>query len=175
MSGSRPVSLRKNIVHTAEENEANIAFGINRTRKRDNPIRVATPIAPEKAEKNILSANGYSAKSNIPEILMQFKAELETATSELEKLKTNDFFDELKAEVEDKKSAMQVDGKTIADRVNEFARLNYLLSFKYNQSDADSCIIPLPENEVPPKKSRSKLKLLALALELELELLGYIA
>lgn len=127
----------------------------------------------KKAEKSFQNANGSSTENEIPKLLEQYKNELEEAKQELNKIKSPDYFQELKREVKMRKSAMQVDGKTIEERVNDFAKLNYLLSFKFNQAEYDTCIIPLPEMEVPPEEE--DLELLALALELELELLDFVA
>ncbi|MCX6257959.1 MAG: hypothetical protein NTW49_08720 [Bacteroidia bacterium] len=79
----------------------------------------------------------------------------------------------LTREIEEKKSALQVEGKTSEDRATEFAKLNYLLAYKAEDMINQGGHM-LPEAENKPEsynQNFSELELEALALELELELL----
>ena len=70
---------------------------------------------------------------------------------------------ELKVEIQAKKSALQVEGRSAQSRATEFDRLNYLLEFRTNLT---------PSN--PTKISTiSELELEALAFEIELELINF--
>lgn len=51
----------------------------------------------------------------------------------------------LKADIESKKSALNVTGKTPSERAKEFAQLNYLLSFLMKDIDPGQCSIPSPK------------------------------
>jgi hypothetical protein len=62
-----------------------------------------------------------------------------------------------------KKSALQVEGRSAESRAEEFNRLNYLLEYRA----ATGVISPLPDQNI------NELELEALALELELELLSF--
>ncbi len=128
----------------------------------------------KKAEKTALASKGFTSENDLQEILDQYKDDLEQTEKELERLQSNEYKNELNREVERKKSAMQVDGKTIEDRVREFANLNYLLSFKFEHTNHQACFIPSPKMERPPDEY-DQLELEALALELELELLDFAA
>lgn len=127
----------------------------------------------KKAQRTILKSESVS-DDEVEEVLYQYNSELNNAMKELTRLNSQEFMTELKREIEIKKSALQVDGKTIDDRVKEFASLNYLLSFKFDQNQDDSCIIPSKENE-RPASDLDDLELEALALEIELELLSFAA
>ena len=67
-----------------------------------------------------------------------------------------------------KKSALQVEGRTPAERAEEFARLNYLLEARVGSAVT---AVPPPDDEEPEEVDLSVLELESLALELELELL----
>ena len=75
-------------------------------------------------------------------------------------------WEELRTEVQKKKSALQVEGRSAEERAGEFARLNYLLEPR-NTPPAS----PLPD--MPDLPNAFDLELEALALELELELLNF--
>lgn len=130
----------------------------------------------KKAERSV-SQKKYSIDTDFKVLLADFQKELEDAATELKRFKSDDFFQELLHEVSEKKSALQVESKTIEERVNEFAELNYLLSFKFKNTKHESCFIPSPKMELPPEKNKTELELelelelIALELELELELL----
>ena len=70
---------------------------------------------------------------------------------------------ELRKEIEKKKSALQVEGRTASNRAEEFGRLNYLLEYKQS----------LPASAPETDSLSNELELEALALELELEFLDY--
>ena len=66
---------------------------------------------------------------------------------------------QLLKEANDKKSASAIEGKSLKQRVEEFASLNYLLAFKYSR-DLDNCELPNPKitpKALPiPKELKSK-------------------
>ncbi|MCR9171908.1 MAG: DEAD/DEAH box helicase [bacterium] len=126
-----------------------------------------------KAEKSIFKSRGYTMESDFKTVFNEFQKELEVAQKELSRLKSAEFMQELLREVKTKKSALQVDAKTIKERVEEFAALNYLLSFKFHHTKHETCFIPSPKMEMPPESNNLELELLAL--ELELELLDFAA
>ncbi len=59
-------------------------------------------------------------------------------------------------EIETKKSVLNVEGRTPEQRAEEFAKLNYLLSFSSDEMSLDSCSIP--DKNAAPKKRKSKSK-----------------
>jgi hypothetical protein len=78
---------------------------------------------------------------------------------------------ELRKEIELKKSALQVEGRSAESRAAEFDRLNYLLQYRMPTAAAAE----KQDNVMPvmPMISVSALELEALALEIELELLNF--
>lgn len=95
-----------------------------------------------KAEKSVLGANGYTTQDSIPDIIANFKTDLEKAKDELTQIKSTEHKIEIIKEIEVKKKAMAVQGKSIADRVKEFENLNYLLDYKFTDVDPMVCEIP---------------------------------
>lgn len=83
-------------------------------------------------------------------------------------------WNDLMIEINRKKSAINVNGKSAEDRANEFATLNYLLSFKANEVNPEDCAIPYIDVNttaatdkekrirIAKAKAIAKLKLLAL-------------
>jgi hypothetical protein len=70
---------------------------------------------------------------------------------------------ELRLEIQAKKSALQVEGRSAQDRASEFQRLNYLLEYRTNLAPAAST----------QTFNTSELELEALALEIELEFIKF--
>lgn len=138
------------------------------------------------------------ALKNVPEgvTLEQERTNLKGAITEardhLEFSKSVRRLEQLFREADRKKSALQVDGKTVMERVEDFADLNYLLAFKFGYQGT-ACGLPSHEDipgtyqdaqeveDKTPKPSKKqedlvvKLKMLALAAEAELNLLSLAA
>jgi superfamily II DNA/RNA helicase len=119
-----------------------------------------------KTERTILKPKGYSLTSDLSPVLAQYeadKAALQLRAETYSGEQNSPRWSELRGEIEQKKSALQVEGRTAENRAEEFGRLNYLLEYKQ----------ALPTS-APVEESRStELELEALALELELELLDF--
>ncbi len=131
----------------------------------------------KKAEKTILATKGYTAEDDITQVIKDFQNDLDNAKEEIKKINSEVYFEDLKWDVKQKKSAMAIDGKSVMERVQEFAKTNYLLSFKFNESETDTCFIPTPEMEIPPDDNELELELEleAIALALRLKLLNFAA
>lgn len=71
---------------------------------------------------------------------------------------------ELKIEIQAKKSALQVEGRSAESRATEFDRLNYLLEFRTNLAPSSTDELTI---------TTSELELEALAFEIELELINF--
>jgi hypothetical protein len=119
-----------------------------------------------KTERTILKPKGYSLTSDLSPVLGQYeadKAALQLQAETYQGEQNSPRWSELRGEIEQKKSALQVEGRTATNRAEEFDRLNYLLEYKQS--------LPAP---VPAAETVSnELELEALALELELELLDF--
>jgi superfamily II DNA/RNA helicase len=119
-----------------------------------------------KTERTILKPKGYSLTSDLSPVLAQYEADktaLKLRAETYQGEQNSPRWSELRGEIEQKKSALQVEGRTATNRAEEFGRLNYLLEYKQS--------LPAP---VPAAETVSnELELEALALELELELLDF--
>ncbi len=134
----------------------------------------------KKAEKTILQPKGFTIDDDINKVIAEYKKDLEIEQKDLAFLQGNEHKKNVLKEVQHKKSAMQIEGKDIYGRVKEFSDLNYLLSYKFGETQIDSC--PLPGKESTKKKVKSitykkknksedEALALAIALQLQLELL----
>jgi adenine-specific DNA glycosylase len=128
-----------------------------------------------KTEKTVLRAKGFTIDSDLDEVLASYKKEQDAVTNLAERYQgesSSPRWEELRSEIQEKKSALQVEGKTAKERAAEFSRLNYLLDFKVDlpeevENDEDA------EFEIIDEETTDELVLEALALELELELIDF--
>jgi superfamily II DNA/RNA helicase len=119
-----------------------------------------------KTERTILKPKGYSLTSDLSPVLSQYEADraaLQLRAETYNGEQNSPRWGELRGEIEQKKSALQVEGRTAENRAEEFGRLNYLLEYKQS----------LPEPDPVEEVKSDMLELEALALELELELLDF--
>lgn len=133
-----------------------------------------------KIEKN-LEKQGYTP-DKVDKAMEDLKKNLDKANAELERLKSEEYKEEVRKEVKEKKSAMKMDNNsTVESRVKEFSNLNYLLSYQFKDVENNTCELPnkgkAPSKEASkaPSQEAEELELLemeaeALALELELKL-----
>ena len=119
-----------------------------------------------KTERTLLKPKGYSLTSDLSPVMAQYEADKQAiiAQSELYKGDQNSpKWQELKVEIQAKKSALQVEGRSAQARAEEFNRLNYLLEYRTN----------LTPVKATPAIALNELELEALAFELELKLLNF--
>jgi hypothetical protein len=119
-----------------------------------------------KTERTLLKPKGYSLSSDLSPVMAQYEADKQAivAQSELYRGEQNSpKWAELKIEIQAKKSALQVEGRSVQARAEEFNRLNYLLEYRTNLAPAKEAI----------PNSLDELELEALAFELELELINF--
>jgi len=119
-----------------------------------------------KTERTLLKPKGYSLTSDLSPVLAQYEADKQAivAQSELYRGDQNSpKWEELKIEIQAKKSALQVEGRSAQARAEEFNRLNYLLEYRTNLAPAKAAT----------PNSIDELELEALAFEIELELLNF--
>lgn len=82
-----------------------------------------------KAEK-LFTSKGFSEDDNIDEIIAKFQAETDKLREQLKNVNSKEYFKLVMADVRQKKSALAIEGKTVMQRVEEFAKLNYLLAYR---------------------------------------------
>lgn len=81
-----------------------------------------------KTEK-LISGKGFSPEDDLDSIIETFEKEVEQIREELTWILSEEHKQEIMSEVQEKKSALQVEGKSVAERVMEFAKLNSLLAY----------------------------------------------
>jgi hypothetical protein len=119
-----------------------------------------------KTERTILKPKGYSLNSDLTPVTAQYEADKQNILAQAELYKgeqNSQKWAELKVEIQAKKSALQVEGRSAQSRASEFDLLNYLLEFRTNLT---------PSNQTETTNI-SELELEALALEIELELINF--
>jgi superfamily II DNA/RNA helicase len=126
-----------------------------------------------KTERTVLKPKGYSLNSDLAPAIAQYEAEKQAVNAKVNSYRgdaDSPRWAELRKEIELKKSALQVEGRSAESRAAEFDRLNYLLQYRMPTAAAAEKQDNLP---VMPMISVSALELEALALEIELELLNF--
>jgi len=126
-----------------------------------------------KTERTVLKPKRFSIESDLSKVLETYQLEKQAIVKKAELYKGDQDsvrWKSLRGEIEAKKSALQVEGRTAQDRATEFAKLNYLLAYKAEDT-------PVEEPQMKPESpalapSTSELELEALALEVELDLLS---
>jgi len=122
-----------------------------------------------KTERTILKPKGFSLSSDLAPVSAQLEAEKQTILLQSEDFKgeqNSPKWQQLRSEIEQKKSALQVEGHSAFNRAQEFDRLNYLLEYKVIQA-------PVAPSFTSNNNIITELELEALALEIELELINY--
>ena len=119
-----------------------------------------------KTERTLLKPRGYSLTSDLSPVMAQYEAEKQSIQAQAEIFKgeqDSPKWAELKLEIQAKKSALQVEGRSAESRAKDFETLNYLLEYRTN-------LVPATATEII---NTSELELEALALEIELELINF--
>lgn len=136
-----------------------------------------------KAEKTILEQKGYSINDNLQDIIQSFEKDKANVVLEKDRIHSEEHYAGILEEVKKKKEKLQIQGKTIEERILDFGRLNYLLDYKFSSIDPDSCSLPDPSRKLlpgiaqrdpMPNDRARKLRLAkakALAMKMQLELL----
>jgi hypothetical protein len=116
-----------------------------------------------KTERTALNPKGFTLESDLKPVLEQYEAEKQAIVAKSDLYKGDSAsprWAELRKEIEARKSALEVEGRSAKARAEEFGRLNYLLSYRMAAAESKSGVAKALELE-------------ALALELELELLNF--
>lgn len=130
-----------------------------------------------KIQRSLFQNRGYDENTDIDLIREELIKELEAADLELEEIKTEEFQDKIYNEIVEKKQKFGIEGKSIAERVKDFAKLNNLLDYKFEKSSAEACSIPtgkFTSGEVPTNTNKikrlriAKAKAKAILIQLEL-------
>jgi hypothetical protein len=109
-----------------------------------------------KIQRSLFQNRGYDENTNIDDIRQELEKELEAAELELEESKTDEFQEKIYNEIVEKKQKYGIEGKTITERVKDFAGLNNLLDYKFEKSSAEACAIPTGKFKPEPTNDKSK-------------------
>jgi len=85
-----------------------------------------------KTEK-LISGKGFSTNDDIDSIIAEIEKDVEVLRNQLTFVLSEEHKEVVMAEVQEKKSAMQIEGKSVAERVLEFGKLNSLLAYHNRQ------------------------------------------
>ena len=127
-----------------------------------------------KTERTVLRSKGFTIDSDLEVVTAAYQQELDQLKAQAGRYageSTSPRWEELRKEIERKKSALQVEGRTAEERAGEFARLNYLLDYRVELAPATAESEEEDGEEDGGMTAAELLELEALALELELELL----
>jgi hypothetical protein len=128
----------------------------------------------QKIKKTLFDARGYNEGSDVSIIRTELENDLILANTEHDALKSEEFYQKLFNQIAEKKEKMNIKGGTLENRVEDFKRLNYLLSYKFVDIDFRSCTIPESEkftnNDADKQKrinlAKAKMKMAAAKLKL---------
>lgn len=101
-----------------------------------------------KAEQTLLASKGFTAEDDISKVIASYKNDLTEANNHLKYLQSEEYRQKKIREVHQQKEELAIVGKSVAERVQEFANLNYLLSYKFADLPADGKI-PKKEKDSP--------------------------
>jgi len=79
---------------------------------------------------NILHKQGFDNTTDVDKVIEQYQQEVEKLRDELSYILSPEHYQKVVDEVKEKKSALAIDGKTVEERVKEFAKLNNLLEYR---------------------------------------------
>lgn len=126
-----------------------------------------------KIKRTIFEQRGYSESTDLSIIKDDMEKELLLAQAELDQVKTPEFQYELMLKIQEQKLKYSVKGGDLKDRVNDFAGLNHIMSYKYIKGQSTVCEIPtielkpVPETDDKARRLRlSKLKAKAIRIKL---------
>jgi hypothetical protein len=77
----------------------------------------------------MITGKGFSPDDDLDSIIETFEKEVTQLREELTHVLSDEHKKEVMREVQEKKSALQVEGKSVSERVMEFMKLNSLLAY----------------------------------------------
>ncbi|MBC7642241.1 MAG: DEAD/DEAH box helicase [Flavobacterium sp.] len=98
-----------------------------------------------KIKRTIFEQRGYSESTDISIIKNDLENELLLAQAELQSVKTPEFQEQLMLKIQEQKAKYSIKGGELEDRVNDFASLNHIMSYRYQKGQSTTCEIPTTE------------------------------
>ncbi len=96
-----------------------------------------------KAERSILEPKGYTRNDDISKVTESYQKDMQKAQEEYDFLSSPEHYDTIYEEIVQKKKEMNVVGKSLDERVDEFKSTNYILSIPFDPNKE------LPNNSLP--------------------------
>jgi len=115
-----------------------------------------------KIHRTIFEQRGYSESTDISVIKNDLENELLLVTNELSTVDTPEFQNDLMLKIAEQKAKYSIKGGELEDRVNDFASLNHIMSYRYVKGQSTVCEIPTGENK-PISENDDKSRRLRLA------------
>lgn len=120
---------------------------------------VASYGTAKKLEKNLLQPYGLTMFDDFSNIKREYLDNYEKAKANLEFLDTEDYQESVLAEIRMELEKRQGDIGSLEDRVDAFADTNNLLTYPFEDKDADNCDIPKTDNVEAVKYIKQELVL----------------
>lgn len=96
-----------------------------------------------KIEQSVLSKRGFDRNSDLQPVLDAIEKDIKTKMGEIEFANSQDYYQELYDGIVKKKKEMNIVGKSIESRINEFEETNYVMQYAFNPT------LELPNNYLP--------------------------
>ena len=104
-----------------------------------------------KAEKTVFEAKGYSIDTDFDTVKTELVSEQNRLETLYKELNGAENYQKITEDIIRKKEKLKVNGRTPLQCVEDFASLNYLLGYAFNQIEYGSCVIPMPGTAPKPK------------------------
>jgi len=109
-----------------------------------------------KTEKTLLKPKGYTIESDLDQVIEKYRQEVAAVQAKAgiymhdaagNRVSENDTvrWQQLIVDVQRRKSALNIEGKTVEERVREFSKLNYLMAFRQEDVLPSACYLPSPQ------------------------------
>lgn len=104
-------------------------------------------------EKNVLKPLGYDRNSDLTSVIEKYQGMLPEKEHHLEWIKSEEHKNEVYSRIEEKKKEQDIDGGEVDERVEEFAKLNYIMKFEF-MGRKENEVVPedVPDDQIPRPK-----------------------
>ena len=105
--------------------------------------------AVAKTEESVLAKRGYNRDSNIDSAVEELEKEMNKMRADAQAIQSQDHYQEIYDYIVSKKKEMNIVGKSIDSRIDEFKNTNYVMQYPFDPT------LQLPNNEFPdPNKTK---------------------
>ena len=124
-----------------------------------------------KIQRSLFTSRGFDVNTDTSKIEADLQKELQEIQEEAQYMNTDEFSEKILANIVSEKKKYKVKSGNLEDRVNDFASLNYLLSYEFSDVDHSVCSIPTKEliKEQPDREKEAVA--IALAMRMKIKIL----